>query len=69
MKEALNFGGLKKTEADRIESYLGSDVICSRCGATLSNYADKCNVSLETPCPGFLLIEGIRLHMRRKADG
>jgi hypothetical protein len=65
----LNFGPLKKTEADRVEAHLGDKVICQRCGATLATYADLCNVSLDTPCEGFLLIEGVRLHIRRRADG
>jgi hypothetical protein len=66
---ALDFGPLKKIEADRVEAYLGSAIICSRCGATINTYPDKCDVPIPTPCPGFLLIEGVRLHIRRKADG
>ncbi len=69
MDASLDFGPLKKTEADRVELYLGSNSICSRCGAGLADYADKCGASLGEPCPGFLLIEGVRLHIRRKADG
>jgi hypothetical protein len=69
MADALNFGNVRTAEGGRVEAYLGNDVICSRCGATLATYADKCNVPLEAPCPGFLLIEGVRLHLRRKADG
>lgn len=69
MNAALDFGSLKKSESARVESYLGRDVICSRCDATLGTYADKCRAPVEMPCPGFLLIEGVRLHIRRKADG
>jgi hypothetical protein len=68
VNDVLNFGSLKKTEADRVEAYCGDNTICWRCGATLATYPDKCNVPLDAPCPGFLLIEGLRLHFRRTAD-
>lgn len=32
-------------------------VICTRCGATLDTYADKCSADLSDPCPGFMSIE------------
>jgi len=38
---------------------LGDEVICP-CGATLETYADRCSAGLADPCPGFLVIEGIR---------
>jgi hypothetical protein len=70
MRPELDFGPLDGTvEADRVESILSGQVICSRCGATLDDYADKCSAPLESPCPGFLLVEGARLHIRRMADG
>ena len=68
MNEVLNFGELGQTEGDRVETYLGDKVICFRCGATLESYANKCDVPLNVPCEGFLLIEGVRLHIRRVAD-
>jgi hypothetical protein len=69
MKAELNFGALKKTEAERVEAQLGDRIICQRCGAKLATYPDLCNVPLDVPCEGFLLIEGVRLHIRRQADG
>lgn len=44
----------------RVQEALGDEVICSRCGATLETYADKCNVDLATRCAGFERIEEVR---------
>lgn len=32
-------------------------VICTRCGATLATYSDKCSADLSDTCPGFQTIE------------
>lgn len=35
-------------------------VICTRCGATLDTYADKCSADLSDACPGFQTIELVK---------
>lgn len=40
-----------------VERSLGDSVICRKCGATLSAYADACTADLQELCPGFLAIE------------
>jgi hypothetical protein len=67
MKQALDFGDVEETERGKIERFCGDEVICSRCGANLNSYADKCSAPLDDPCFGFLVIEGLRLHFRRAA--
>ena len=67
MIDALNFGDVQAGEDEQIEDRLAGHVICSQCNATLKTYPDRCRVPLEEPCLGFLLIEGLRLHIRRKA--
>jgi hypothetical protein len=65
--QVLDFGDVGESESDRVERFLGDQVICSQCGATLGTYADQCSAALDVPCLGFLLIEGLRLHLRRAA--
>ena len=40
-----------------VERKLGAGAICSRCGATLASYGEKCSASLAEACPGFVAIE------------
>lgn len=40
------------------------EVICTHCGATMADYAEKCQRSLTEVCHGFLSIEGARQHLR-----
>lgn len=47
----------KLQEQSKIETALGSAVICDRCGATLATYHDACRAGLDDPCPGFQAIE------------
>jgi len=58
----------RKDEAAFVEQTLGDSVICKRCGATLSTYADACSASLSYPCPGFLEIERVKKEFARKFD-
>lgn len=39
------------------EAVLRERVICDRCGATMTTYADACTAMLDDPCPGFEAIE------------
>lgn len=68
MIESLDFGPVGNEEAEEVERLLADHCICSRCGAALPTYADKCNAPLDAPCPGFLTVEGARLHLRRSAS-
>lgn len=36
---------------------IGEGVICSRCGATLSSFADDCEADLDERCSGFNAID------------
>lgn len=48
-------------EREYVEKSIGMDTtICSRCGANLRNYADKCTADLSDACPGFLAIERMK---------
>lgn len=40
-------------------------VICTRCGATLANYADQCEAGLTEWCPGD---EWLREHRAQSAE-
>ena len=35
-----------------VRSRIGDGVLCTRCGATLSTFADKCEADLDEGCPG-----------------
>lgn len=43
-----------------VQQRLAGVVICTRCGATLATYADKCDVDLDVRCPGFNVVERAR---------
>lgn len=40
-----------------VQGFLGKDVICDSCGATLETYASSCQADLSSACPGFIAIE------------
>lgn len=46
-------------------------VICSVCGATTADYEEKCSAEWDSPCPGFLAVEGALQHLAagRMTDG
>ena len=60
---------LRKAVTNAVEKALGDAVICTRCGATLATYADKCSAALDDPCPGFVTIEDVRLPITRRIYG
>jgi ribosomal protein L40E len=39
--------------ASDVLDYFGDREICSQCGATISDYADKCSALLDVRCEGF----------------
>ena len=40
-----------------VQQRIGPGVICPRCRATLSTFADQCSADLDQRCPGFNAIE------------
>jgi ribosomal protein L40E len=40
-----------------VQQRIGVGCICSRCGATLGSYADRCAADLDERCPGANAIE------------
>ncbi len=40
-----------------VREWIGAGLICRRCGATLGNFADKCEADLDEACPGQNAIE------------
>lgn len=65
---SLWFGGVGPKESEHIEDLLAGQIICGECSASLQTYSSKCRVPFPEPCPGFLCVEGARLHIRRRAD-
>ena len=54
---------LSKRLADEkayVAAKLGTATICTRCGATLATYADKCSADLSEQCEGFHRIEAAK---------
>lgn len=50
--------GWKLREQKHVEDTLGMDQeICTRCGATLRTYHERCPADLTERCPGFQSIE------------
>lgn len=47
-------------EHDFVEQRLRGLVICDRCQATLTTYANTCSADLSEVCPGFQAIEDAR---------
>lgn len=47
---------MKPNSADVID-YFGDRQICTRCGATVTSYGDKCSAALDDPCEGFQIYE------------
>lgn len=64
MKPELDFGQMDEVEASAVKALLAGRIICG-CGADTSTYHEQCGGDL--PCPGFLCVEGARLHLRRRA--
>jgi hypothetical protein len=62
------FGAVTDKEAKGVEDLLTGQTICGECDATLQSYSAKCRVPFPEPCPGFLCVEGARLHLRRRAN-
>ena len=48
---------LRKRVQEIVQAHFGSRTICSRCGANLATYADKCDVDLDVRCPGFNAVD------------
>jgi hypothetical protein len=46
--------------SERVEAALGSEVICSRCCATVATFSNVCTAEILDPCPGFLRIDEVR---------
>jgi DNA-directed RNA polymerase subunit RPC12/RpoP len=44
----------------RVEEHLGQTVICTRCGAQLATFGERCAAALDEACPGFQAIERVR---------
>jgi hypothetical protein len=45
---------------------LGNRVICTRCGATNSTFAEKCIADFPDACPGFNVIERVRADAKKE---
>jgi hypothetical protein len=43
-----------------VQGFLGSDVICEECGATLATYGSACTADLSDICHGFQIIEKVK---------
>ncbi|WP_439392366.1 hypothetical protein ACRQ5Q_22485 [Bradyrhizobium sp. PMVTL-01] len=49
-----------------VRERLGGRVICTRCGATFSTYADKCDVDLDVRCPGFNVVDRVQMQAEKE---
>lgn len=45
---------------------LGGRVICTRCGARYSTYADKCEADLAERCPGFNVLDRVQMDAEKE---
>ena len=48
---------LREKVAQLVRARMGQGIICSRCGASLATYADRCEADLAERCPGFNAID------------
>lgn len=49
-----------------VRAEFGERVVCSRCHATLSTYADKCSADLDERCPGFNAIDLVQMRAEKE---
>lgn len=49
-----------------VQQRLGDVVICTRCGAKLSTYADKCEADLAERCPGFNVVDRVQMDAEKE---
>lgn len=49
-----------------VSQRLGDVVICTRCGAKLATYADKCEADLDERCPGFNVVDRVQMDAEKE---
>jgi ribosomal protein L40E len=49
-----------------VRAEFGGRVICTRCRATLSTYADKCSADLDERCPGFNAVDLVQCRAEKE---
>lgn len=49
-----------------VEQRLAGVTICTRCGATIQTYADKCEADLDERCPGFNVVDRVQVDAEKE---
>lgn len=52
---------LRERVQQLVRTRLGDQLICTRCGARYSTYADKCEADLDERCPGFNVVDRVQM--------
>lgn len=57
---------LRERVQQLVRARLGSRIICTRCAAQLSSYADKCEAALDERCPGFNVVDRVQMDAEKE---
>jgi ribosomal protein L40E len=52
---------LRERVQQLVRERLGDRIICTRCLAKFSTYADKCDAPLDERCPGFNVVDRVQM--------
>lgn len=57
---------LRERVAMLVRQRIGPGIICERCQATLSTYADRCTADLAEHCPGFNAVDLVQMRAEKE---